>query len=155
MIISKAYPIAKRILSVFLLAGLVAFALPAEAAKDEKRLDQKLGKWLFGAEPMFFSMPTFHVPIIRDGKIISHMNIRITVETLGHENRDKVIEKRQKLYSAFLRDLHGVMAFRYRSGLPFDPKAVKVRLLKIAHQIHGKGVVKDVLIDRIFDRKVR
>ena len=145
----------RKILGVFCLALLVCQSVPVMAETNQKGSGkQNLGDWLFGMEPIHFTLPTFHVPIIKGERIVSHVNIRITIETLGYTNRDKVISKRRRLYNAFLRDLHGVMGLRYRQGITFHAKGVKVRLMKIANKIHGKGIIKDILIDRIYQRQI-
>lgn len=142
--------------------ALVAMALvagfgpgPAWSAKDD-------GKKGFGLENLFgegdreyYTLQPFTVPIVRDGRIARHVSLLVTLETRGAANKDKILEARKRLRDSFLRDLHGVMAFRRKDGRPFKTSVLKKRLMAVSKRVLGADIVRDILIEIALERRFR
>jgi hypothetical protein len=151
MKIMKGMAIRLAVVAAMVLSGFlwVDGARAASAAKAKETLDE----WLFLNKPEFFRLDPFHIPVIRDGRVVNQVSVLVVIETLGVAHKDKVIDKRRRLYSAFLNDLHGVLSIRNGSGHALNAPAVKQRLKKRAEGILGPGVVKNVLIRSAMKRR--
>lgn len=139
---------------LLLVCAVFTLALPAaaqEAAPPEK--GRQLPGWLGGDQPEFFRMPPFNVPTIREAGVVGQVALLVVIETRGVANKNKVIEKRVPLQSAFLRDLYGVASINTGSGQPVNLDTVKKRLSVVAERILGPGVVKDILVESVYTRQ--
>ena len=144
---------ARHFIGVFVAVFLVGSVPPAHGA-SEKHSPGALDRFL-GNQAQYFKLDPFNIPVIRDGRVVNQVTLQITVETLGITDKNKVIAARQKLQSAFLTDLHGVISIRHGDGRPFDAASVKYRLMRRAEQVLGPGIAKNILIEHAFNRRVR
>ncbi len=142
--------------------ALVAMALvagfgpgPAWSAKDDGKKEFGLGN-LFGAgDTEYYTLQAFNVPIVRDGRIARHVSLLITLETRGVTNKDKILEARKRLRDLFLRDLHAVMSIRRKDGRSFKTSVLKKRLMAVSKRVLGEDIVRDILIEIAFQRRLR
>ena len=137
------------ILSIFFLALAAA---PAGAA-GEKRGASALDRFL-GNQPQFFKLLPFNIPVIRDGRVVNQVSFIVSIETFGQANKEKIMAARYKLQNAFLQDLHGIVAIHHGNGRPMVARSVKIRLKRLAQQLLGGDVVKDVLIESAINMRV-
>lgn len=143
---------ARHFIGAFVALAVGAGTAPAFAASKHHTpgaLDRFLGN-----QTQYFKLDPFNIPVIRDGRVVNEVSLLITVETHGIANKNKIIAARQKLQSAFLSDLHGVISISHGNGRPFDASTVKYRLMRRAQQILGPGIAKDILIESAFNRRV-
>ena len=129
-------------------------AAPTLAAGQKAEAGGALDRFL-GNQPQFFKLLPFNIPVIRDGRVVSQVSLIISIETFGQTDKEKVIAARLKLQNAFLRDLYGVIAIRHGDGRPFVAESVKIRLTRLAKNIMGGDVVKDVLIENAFNMRLK
>ena len=70
------------------------------------------------------------------------------------EEKQPVEEKRLRLTDAFMRDLY--VFFQQRSGMKsndIDEMYLKDRLLKVADNVIGDQMIREVLIQQFFEQK--
>jgi hypothetical protein len=127
---------------------------PALAAGEKQGLGGALDHFL-GNQPQFFNLLPFNIPVIRDGRVVNQISMVISIETFGRLNKEKVMAARLQLQNAFLRDLYGIIAIRHGDGRPYVAKNVKIRLTRLAKNIVGGNVVKDVLIESSFNKRLK
>lgn len=118
-----------------------------EAPRPPGTLDRFLGN-----QPQFVHLPAFNITVIRDGRVSRMVSVGVVLESLGIAHRDKIFEHRQKLYDAFLRDLHGVLSIQGNTEDQFNLETIRIRLQRRADSILGPGVVRNVLIESTFAR---
>ena len=139
-------PLARIAIACFALwlAAPTAWAA-GDKAESRSALDQFLGNY-----PQFYKLQPFHIPVIRDGRVVNQVNLIISIETFGQADKEKVMAARLRLQNAFLRDLNGVVAVRHGDDRPYIAQTIKIRLTRLARKIIGGDVVKDVLIEASF-----
>lgn len=156
---------AGRIVAGFcLVTGLAASGLvisgsrAALGAGDAGEKGQSNGEgimeWLGNGQTHFYRMPPFNVPVIRDGQVLKQVTLSVTLETGGSRMQETVIERRRLLHSAFLSDLHAVLAIQAaRDGVNLE--TVKIRLKRIADDVLGPGIARDVLVESAYVKDLR
>lgn len=108
-----------------------------------------------GDGPHFVQMKKFLVPVIRRDEVASHINLYIELEVGGAQDKELIKKTKVRLRSAFLQDLSSAALWPDANGemrLPLS--SVKKRLLAISEQVLGPGVVRDVLIKSMIERKL-
>lgn len=127
----------------------------ALAAESEGQGDgEGIMEWLGNGQVHFYRMAPFHVPVIRDGQVLQQVTLSVTLETGDSSMQETVIEHRRLLYSAFLRDLHAVLAIQASRG-GVNLETVKIRLKRIADKVLGPGIARDVLVESAYVKKLR
>lgn len=150
---------AKALARLCLIAAVIGAAIGASVAgaaeHAAKSADGKGGvsDWLGKDEAQFFQLPPFNIPVIRHGKLIKQVALSVTLETRNVNKRNKIIEKRQILRSAFLRDLYAVLPLQ-ADHEPVNLETVKIRLKRIADRVLGKDVATDVLMETAYTRRL-
>ena len=101
-----------------------------------------------GPDPGYVDFVSLSKPVVRDGRLRHYVHFSVTLELFDEDDVDLVEDKIPALRDAFLRAL-------YRSpeaggAAPGEPDLddIKARLLEIANQVAGEGVVREVLITR-------
>jgi hypothetical protein len=134
------------ILICFALA-VAAFATgPGLAAGGKEHGSSAIDRFL-GNQPQFFRLLPFNIPVIHEGRVVNQVSLIVSIETFGLADKEKVMAARYKLQNAFLRDLYGVVAVHQGNGHPVLADSVKIRLKRLARNMLGGDVVKDVLIE--------
>lgn len=134
----------KACLMAFL--ALILAMAPAFAAGGAGKSPSAIDRFL-GNQPQFFKLLPFNIPVIRDGRVVNQVSFIISIETFGLADKEKVMAARYRLQDAFLKDLHGVVAIHHGNGRPVLADSIKIRLKRLARQMLGGDVVKDVLIE--------
>ena len=144
-------PLARIAIAFFALWLATATAFAAgENAGPGNVIDRFLGN-----QPQFFKLLPFNIPVIRDGRVVNQVSLIIQIETFGQADKEKVMAARHKLQNAFLRDLYGIIALRHGDGRPFVVESVKIRLTRLAKNIIGGNVIKDVLIESVVNIRLK
>ena len=143
----------RALVAMVLVAGLALE--PAWSAKHDGKKGFGLDNLLGEGDAEYYTLQPFTVPIVRDGRIARHVSLLVTLETRGVANKDKILEARKRLRDSFLRDLHGVMAFRRKDGRPFKTSVLKKRLMAVSKRVLGADIVRDILIEIALERRFR
>jgi hypothetical protein len=128
-----------------------ARAVAAEAVGSEGESKRKLPEWFNTQSTEYFTMPQFVVPIIEGDTVTRQITLLVTLETTGLTNREKLVDNRQRLQDAFLRDIYGVLSVHRLAGKGYHD-AVKARLQAAGDRIVGAGVIDNILVKTTYDR---
>src|SRR6185312_2168657 len=132
-----AIAISRRGVMRGLAALLALYAAPAWAVDREKGVK---GPHVDG-EPDFVDIQPIILPVIERDAVTRQVGIVITLELAQGEHPDAVEPKRRQLTDAFIRELHTLYAWRSSSNRVVDEQLIKRRLLLVADDVMGKGVV--------------
>lgn len=110
-----------------------------------------LPDWFNRQSTEYYTMPQFVVPIIEGNVVTRQITLLITLETMGIDNRQKLLDTRQRLQDAFLRDMYGVLAIHRPEGRGYDD-ALKTRLRRAGDRVMGAGVITDIFVKTTYDR---
>lgn len=124
-----------------------AFAQPLEATSVPKILSYDAER-----DVRYFQLQPFNVPVIRNGKLVQMVSVAVIVEVRGLINQGVMMDQRQRLRDAFLRDIHGVASIQRPDGRVMDSHVLKTRLMMVSERILGPGIIDDVLVNGISDR---
>ena len=128
-------------------------AAPVSAAGKKSGHPSAIDRFL-GNQPQFFRLLPFNIPVIHEGRVVNQVSLIVSIETFGLADKEKVMAARYKLQNAFLRDLYGVVAVHQGNGHPVLADSVKIRLKRLARNMLGHDVVKDVLIESAINMRL-
>jgi len=131
----------RRLLS-WLLALVAASPVRAEQAPEP----------IPGA-PVFVHLPLFVVPVIEGDEVTRQVTVGVALELAEGRTAESIEPKRPLLVDAFFKELYGMFAQRAHSDHIADEGTVKERLGRVADRVLGAGVVKQVLIQQLFERE--
>lgn len=134
-----------RRLAAALLLALVA-AVPAWAQEGGEA-----GGPIPGA-PVYVAFPPIVLPVIGHNRVTEQVGVAVSLELAKGQAADSVEAKRTALTDAFISDLYGIFQQRAALHRVADSTLIKARLLQTANRILGSGVVKDVLIEKLFEQ---
>ena len=103
-------------------------------------------------DPIYLEMETLSVHVIRGGGVQKYIVLEITLELRDLEAKSRAEKKMPKLRDVFIGALND-----YFGNLPALKGTVKVtnikrRLLQHSEKALGKGAVKDVLVQSVFEQ---
>ena len=98
--------------------------------------------------PGYVDFASLSKPVIRDGRLRHYVHLAVTLELFDEDDVALVEDKVPALRDAFLRALY--RAPEAGGTAPGEPDLddIKARLLEIANQVAGEGVVRAVLVTR-------
>ncbi len=104
------------------------------------------------ADPEFLKMETLSVHVIRGGGVRNYIIIDITLELRDADATMLAEQKMPKLRDVFIGAMN-----EYFTNLPslkegLDVKRIKQRLAESSAKALGKGAVRDILIQGLFER---
>jgi hypothetical protein len=130
------------------IVAALSFALPAVAADREAVPEMVAGA------PSYVRFPPIFIPIIQGDQVTRQIGVTLMLELVKGQEKEPIEEKRLQLNDAFVRDLYAF--FQQRAGVKsndIDEMYLKDRLLKVADNIVGDKVVREVLIEQFFEQK--
>jgi hypothetical protein len=134
-----------------LLALLVAAGDAAAETEQHGKTEQR-GKQPPPAGPAFVKIPPIVVPVIEGDKVTRQVGVNLVLELAEGRSADDIAPKQQRLHDAFISDLYGIYQARAGSDRPVSEQVVKARFGRSAARVLGPGVVKDVLIQQMFEQ---
>jgi hypothetical protein len=128
------------------LAGLL-FAGPAFA------VDRTAVPELFDGAPTYVRFDPIFVPVIVGDRVTRQVGVSLMLELAKGQAREDVEDKERQLNDAFVKNLY--VYFQQRAGSPgdIDQAYLKGQLLKAAAAVVGPHVVKQVLIEQLFEER--
>jgi hypothetical protein len=111
-----------------------------------------LPDWFNRQSREYFTMPPFNIPVIGDNAVSRQVTFLVTLQTMGIDNKDKVISHRRQLQDGFFRDIYGVMAFRQPANQSYNLDVIKTRLKRVGDQLVGAGVIDDIVVKSTYER---
>lgn len=150
----------KAIVMILLLAVLVGGAIGAMAAmgvgpfgklppkKEEAVAPQPAPP----AEPVLIEMETVAVPLIRGNDVPRQIFLRVQL-SVEPAKKAEVTQQLPRLQDAVLRSLHDYLPMTVRDSALPDATLIKRHLQVVADKTLGAGMVKEVLVDGVYERK--
>lgn len=92
------------------------------------------------------------VPIIEGNKVTKQIGVTLTLELFDAKARQEVIARRPLLTDAFVKFLYAFFQQRIGAKTPLDEAVLKDRLRQTAAKVVGPDMVKEVLIQQLFER---
>lgn len=102
--------------------------------------------------PEFEEIDSLSIPVIRNGKVMKFVLLKVAVELTDGDYRTRVQSYMPRLKDAYLRELHGYFA-TVPVDDPINVRAVTKRLMRASARVLGPGVVKDILVQGVYERK--
>src|SRR5579871_5919673 len=140
---------APAILISSVLAGLVCFmslSLEARAAETAKPGAAENGPPYVRFDPIFIS-------VIDGNRVARQIGVTLVLELLDVKSKPDVEAMHKQLNDAFFRELYGFFQTKAGAAGKVDEVYLKRRLLATAGKIVGQGIVKEVLVEQLFERK--
>ena len=104
--------------------------------------------------PLFVKLPIFQIPVIQHDQVRLQVSVTIALELVQGVGADSIDPKKPLLIDAFLRDLYAIFAQRADAPRVADDKLIRIRLQQIADTVLGPGIVRQVLIEQLFEQKL-
>lgn len=140
---SPAIRISRLLAAVLCIALFSARARAAEHAAEPAAI---------AGAPAYVRFDPIFIPIIQGDQVTRQVGIMLMLQLVEGQNKADVEAKRQLLNDAFLRDLYSFFQNRAAASGRIDQPYLKARLLKVAGQVVGPNLVKEVLIEQLFVR---
>jgi hypothetical protein len=102
--------------------------------------------------PSYIRFEPIFVPIIEGDQVKLQVGVTLMLQLAEGVTKGDVEAKRMPLYDAFFRDLYGYFQDRVGVGGHVDQPYLKARLLKTTNRVVGANLVKEVLIEQLFER---
>ncbi len=100
---------------------------------------------------VFVDLEPLTLPMIRDGKIETFLIIQITLEARVPDGPPLVQKGMPYLKDRFIRYLMALSQLDIKPGI-MDLPFVKSRLMLIADEVLGEGIIQDMLFQHYFQR---
>jgi flagellar protein FliL len=140
---SAAILISRRLLAFVWVA---LFALSARAAEPAEKAAPVAGA------PSYVRLDPIFVPVIEGSQVTRQIGVTLMLQLVDGQDKSDVEGKRKPLYDALFRDLYGYFQDRVATSGHVDQPYLKVRLLKTTARVVGPNLVKEVLIEQLFER---
>jgi len=98
-------------------------------------------------------LPLFVIPVVEGTEVSRQVSVGVALELAEGQTAESIESKRPILVDAFYKELYGMFAQRSRSDRIANDRAIKERLAKVADRELGTGVVKEVLIQKLFEQE--
>jgi len=117
-------------------------------------MKRALPDWFNRQSREYFTMPPFVIPVIDDNAVTRQVTLMVTIETMGTDNKEKVIANHRRLQDVFLRDMYGVLAFRRSEEQSYDSEVIRIRLQRAGEQVVGPGIIDNITVRTTYDRRL-
>lgn len=139
---------------LLIVAGVTATVGLAPVTKEVETAAQNAAGPDF-EHPYFVKMGHYVLPVIRNDDLKAQVSISIGVEVGSSAAVDKVHALMPVLRDAYFRDLNRTAVWRDpETGYSLPLVQVKRRLRRISDRILGPGVIREVLVGGILERKL-
>jgi hypothetical protein len=142
------------ILGTIVLAAAMPPSGALAAGEGEGSSKSILPDWFNRHNTEYFTMPPFVVPVIYGNTVSRQVTLLVTIETTGVDNKGKIVENRQRLQDAFLRDIYGVLSIQEEDRNSRHSDAIRIRLRRVGNRILGPGVIDKILVKTTYNRQI-
>jgi flagellar basal body-associated protein FliL len=120
-----------------------------DSAGEGKEAHKPSEEQLYFLEPPFFRLPTFRIPIIRQGRLFAYFHLKVEMEANSHQSFNLAKFLLPRLVDKVFTDLYVAMSNLWSVGADPTSEAIKERIYKVCDQILGKGSIKGIYIPQI------
>jgi hypothetical protein len=103
----------------------------------------------------YFHLDAFVIPIMSREAVTRHFTVIVTLELADENMRETVRAKLPLLRHALNASLIQLVGIQRADGSLPPIAAVKGRMLDVAREVTGNDTVHDVLMESIYERKLR
>ncbi len=108
-----------------------------------------------GKKNHYVRMDKFMIPVIQHNKVSSHIDLTIDIEVVDEEQMKLVEQATPRLRNAIIHDLSIVALWPDENGnIRLAIGDLKKRLLVICENILGPGVIRNLLVNNLLERKL-
>ena len=101
----------------------------------------------------FLRLEPLFAPIVRHREFQGYVVLSLELELVNYDDRSYVKDRMQSLRDAFVEDLH-LQAVGRRTDAPnIDLRELKKRFLALSEEVLGPGIVTDVLVQSVMERR--
>jgi hypothetical protein len=93
------------------------------------------------------------IPVIEGDEVTRSVSVGVVLELAEGQTAASIEAKRPVLVDAFYRELYGMFAQRSGADRIAEDRTVKERLGRTADRVLGPGVVREVLIQQLFEQQ--
>lgn len=118
------------------------------------RAEDRLGgpQTVVPGAPVFVKFRPIILPVIGRDRVTERVGIVLALELFKGKTAANVEPKRRILTDAFISDLYAIFQQRAALHEVADGTLIKARLLQTSNRVLGPGIVKDVLIEQLFEQ---
>lgn len=140
-----------RILTFCLLFFVVSFVAVESHAGGGKATSGEDGI----AKPAYVELEPMIIPIIGNNNVYQMISFSVVIEATDEKNAEKVKNLTPRIQDAYIHGIYGMLnRYAMRHGGQVDTYRIKRTLNDITIHVVGEGVIKDVLISNIQQRRV-
>ncbi len=102
--------------------------------------------------PVFVELAPITVPVIEGSAVTRQVSVVLSLELEGGQSEADLDAKKRALTDAFLQDRYGMFAQRSGAARVADQRTVKARLSRTATRVLGPGVVREILVEQLYEQ---
>ncbi len=149
---------------IFIISFAVLILAPtglSAAPKAEAASAPATGKPIFDInkdrlpQTRYYTLRPFTLPLLVKGRVTEHFTLVISMEMANEEARPDLSQRVPRLRDNMYQTLFQMVTFRRRGAPIPDVDMFKDRLLKVALKVAGKDLVKDILVQFVFRKRVQ
>ena len=104
------------------------------------------------AGPAFVQLAPISIPVINGDRVAYQAGVILTLELAPGLTKADLEEKRRQLTDAFINDLYVIFQHDATGNRLASGQVIKLRMQRVADRVLGPGIVKEVLITRLFEQ---
>ncbi len=90
--------------------------------------------------------------MIEGSAVTRQVSVVLSLELEDGQSEAALDAKKRALAAAFLQDLYGMFAQRSGAARVADQRTVKARLSRTATRVLGPGVVREILVEQLYEQ---
>ncbi|MGL5784151.1 MAG: hypothetical protein ACRCYZ_01515 [Alphaproteobacteria bacterium] len=119
----------------------------------EDRIEEKDSK-IKGKDSLFIQFEPFQVPIIRANQPVGYMGMRIILEAENEEAANYLVDQLPRIHDTIYKDIYIICDVIWDTSYNPTLVSLKKRIDTICQKLIGVDLVKNVLIENLFMRRV-
>ncbi|MGL5719447.1 MAG: hypothetical protein ACRCYP_01440 [Alphaproteobacteria bacterium] len=142
-------------LACHMLAPSVGFSseLKQTSTSREDRIEKKESK-IKGKDSLFIQFEPFQVPIIRVNQPVGYMGMRIILEAENQEAASYLVDQLPRIHDIIYKDIYIICDVIWDTSYNPTLISLKKRIDTICKKLIGVDLVKNVLIENLFMRRL-
>lgn len=119
----------------------------------EDRIEKKESK-VKGKDSLFIQFEPFQVPIIRANQPVGYMGMRIILEAENEEAANYLVDQLPRIHDTIYKDIYIICDVIWDTSYNPTLVSLKKRIDTICQKLIGVDLVKNVLIENLFMRRL-
>lgn len=102
--------------------------------------------------PIAIDMDNLSIPIFAEDRVAATVVIKLKVEVIGSENKEKVTKLLPRLSDAFFKDLYTFIPRVIHQQNKLNASILVERLKMTGDKVMGQNIIHDVIIEEVTER---